>query len=166
MNFSVDIFISFFSPPFPSFSVTMPSYGTEFRNFFLQSESFEFKTLGAQMVIVPSALDGLRQALVKKWVAMIKWSFLQGAGLSVPLSVCLSAWLSVSLSLSVCPFLHLSANPCLSSISYLPHMPFAHNTVFLLLRSIFAEPIIEMKVSETRDHNIYYKSITSSVSSV
>ncbi|ROT75896.1 Variant Ionotropic Glutamate Receptor [Penaeus vannamei] len=47
-------------------SVTMPSYGTEFRNFFLQSESFEFKTLGAQMVIVPSALDGLRQALVKK----------------------------------------------------------------------------------------------------
>ncbi|XP_037781895.1 uncharacterized protein LOC119578372 [Penaeus monodon] len=44
----------------------MPSYGTEFRDFFLQSGSFEFKTLGSQMVIVPSAMDGLRQALIKK----------------------------------------------------------------------------------------------------
>lgn len=48
------------------FSVTMPSYGTEFQAFFLRSNSEVFRTLGGLMEIVPSAMDGLNGVATKR----------------------------------------------------------------------------------------------------
>ncbi|ROT65113.1 Variant Ionotropic Glutamate Receptor, partial [Penaeus vannamei] len=42
--------------------VTMPTYGAQFRDFYMQSDSEVFRTLARIMEIVPSAEEGLRQA--------------------------------------------------------------------------------------------------------
>lgn len=45
--------------------VTMPPYGAHFRDFFKQSDSSDFKTLGERVDIVPTAVDGLDQAVTR-----------------------------------------------------------------------------------------------------
>ncbi|XP_068241246.1 ionotropic receptor 93a-like isoform X1 [Palaemon carinicauda] len=50
--------------------VTMPPYGAHFRDFFKESDSNDFKTLGERVDIVPSAPEGVLQATMKKQAHM------------------------------------------------------------------------------------------------
>ncbi|XP_063871144.1 uncharacterized protein LOC135106256 isoform X3 [Scylla paramamosain] len=50
--------------------VTMPPYGAQFRDFFKQSESSDFKTLGERVKIVSTTGDGLQQAIIIKVACM------------------------------------------------------------------------------------------------
>ncbi|XP_037800843.1 uncharacterized protein LOC119595769 [Penaeus monodon] len=57
--------------------VTMPPYGAHFRDFFKQSDSSDFKTLGERVDIVPTAADGLEQAITRGQAHMEARRYLQ-----------------------------------------------------------------------------------------
>ncbi|KAK8374544.1 hypothetical protein O3P69_007813 [Scylla paramamosain] len=57
--------------------VTMPPYGAQFRDFFKQSESSDFKTLGERVKIVSTTGDGLQQAIIIKQAHMEARRYLQ-----------------------------------------------------------------------------------------
>ncbi|XP_069952103.1 ionotropic receptor 21a-like [Cherax quadricarinatus] len=57
--------------------VTMPPYGAQYREFFKESDSTDFKTLSERVDIVPTTSEGLKQAITHKQATIEARRFLE-----------------------------------------------------------------------------------------